>query len=448
MKRVGRVMRGWLLATLLGSAACAQSGAAAGRSPAPVAPGAVAAPGTRPTATGGPPTLAAPRRPALLVPSGRSATVYASTAPSDGDRAPPDPLRDAIRAAVRESARRAGVPTPEVDARLDMAMNDFARVLGPDDMPAPEAVDFLLAHYGLPDPPPHWLIERATLGSDGEVAERTGPPVLEALKATQAARLGVGIDRGAGELRVVIAVQERDVDLEPVPRQIAPQKPVTITGRLRASFHDPGLVITAPDGSVRELPVRSAGARGRFEAAIACNAGPGRYQVEVTADGAGGPGVLANFPLYCGVPVPRDAPVPAGVLPTVTTAKEAEARLLALVNRDRAAAGLAPLALDARLADAARAHSRDMADHDFVAHISPSTGSAVERVGRVGLAPELLLENVGRAYSAEDAESGFMTSPGHRGNILDRRARFIGIGVAAGRELAGSVPLFVTQLMM
>jgi uncharacterized protein YkwD len=148
------------------------------------------------------------------------------------------------------------------------------------------------------------------------------------------------------------------------------------------------------------------------------------------------------------VPTPRQAPVPAGLVLAQTTAQEAEARLLALLNRDRAAAGLPPLALDTRLAEAARAHSRDMADHDFVAHISPTTGSAVERVGRVGLAPDLLLENVGRAYSAEDAESGFMASPGHRGNILDRRARFIGIGVAVGRELAGSVPLFVTQLMM
>ena len=443
MKRVGRVMRGGLLATLLGAAACAESGAAAGRAPAPAAP-----PGTPAVAAGASAAKVAPRRPQPLVPSGPSATVYASAVPLDGARAPADPLRDAIRAAVRESARKAGVPTPEVDGRLDMAMNDFARVLGPDDMPAPEAVDFLLAHYGLPDPPPHWLIERATLGSDGEVAERTAPPVLEALKATQAARLGVGIDRASGELRVVIAVQERDVDLEPVPRQIAPQKPVTIAGRLRSSFHDPGLVITAPDGSVRELAVRATGVRGRFEGSVGCASGPGRYQVEVTADGAGGPGVLANFPLYCGVSPPRDAPVPAGVLPTLTTAKEAEARLLALVNRDRATAGLPPLAIDPRLAEAARAHSRDMADHDFVAHISPTTGSAVERVGRVGLAPDLLLENVGRAYSAEDAESGFMASPGHRGNILDRRARFIGIGVVPGHEVAGSAPLFVTQLMM
>jgi len=445
-------MRGALLAMLLAAAACAQPRAGAGRVPAPPAARLVATPGTAPGAAA---VKAAPRRPEPLVPAGPSAMVYASVAPSNGAKAPADPLRDAIRAAVRESARKAGVPTPEVDARLDMAMNDFARVLGPDDMPAPEAVDFLLAHYGLPDPPPHWLIERATLGYDSEVAERTAPPVLDALKATQAARLGVGIDRASGELRVVIAVQERNVDLEPVPRQIAAQKVVTIAGRLLPSFHDAGLVVTAPDGSVRELAVRAAGARGRFaaererfEATVGCVAGPGRYQVEVTADGAGGPGLLANFPLYCGVSPPRDAPVPAGVLPTQTTAKEAEARLLALVNRDRASAGLSPLAIDARLAEAARAHSRDMADHDFVAHISPTTGSAVERVGRVGLTPDLLLENVGRAYSADDAESGFMASPGHRGNILDRRARFIGIGVAAGRDMAGSVPLFVTQLMM
>jgi uncharacterized protein YkwD len=136
------------------------------------------------------------------------------------------------------------------------------------------------------------------------------------------------------------------------------------------------------------------------------------------------------------------------VLPAPTTARQAEDRLLVLVNRDRAAAGLPALTVDARLAEVARAHSDDMSEHDFVAHISPSTGSAVERVARVGLAPALLLENVGRAYSADDAESGFMASPGHRGNILDRRARFIGIGVAVGRETAGSVPLLVTQLMM
>jgi uncharacterized protein YkwD len=376
------------------------------------------------------------------------------------DALPRDPLREAIAAAVRDLARRAHMPPPEADARLDLAMNDFARTLGPDDLPAPDAVDFLLPYYGLVDPPPHWLIERASPGSDGEMAERTAPPVLEALKATPAARLGVGIDRGGGEVRVVVAVQEKDLELDPIPRRMAPGARVLIAGRIDRRFRDPAVVITAPSGSVRELAAGAASAGGghsaggglgagsAFQVAIGCDAGAGRYQVEVTGVTGGGPAVLANFPLFCGVPVPREAPGPAGVRPAATTVPEAETRLLSLVNRDRASAGLPPLALDARLSQVARAHSREMAEADFVAHVSPTTGSAIDRVARVGLVPALLLENVGRAYSAEDAESGFMASPGHRGNVLDRRATRIGVGVAVGRDLAGATPLFVTQLMM
>src|SRR4051812_48501958 len=210
MNRVGRVMRGGLLVTFWGAVACAHSGTVAGHAPASTASG-PAAPSAPPPSSGAPASKAAVRRPQPLVPSGAAATVYASTEPPDGAKAPADPLRDAIRAAVREGARKAGIPTPEVEGRLDLAMNDLARALGPEDMPAPEAVDFLLAHYGLPDPSPEWLIQRAPLGSDGEVAEQTAPQVLETLKAMQAARLGIGVDRSSGELRVVIGVQAREV---------------------------------------------------------------------------------------------------------------------------------------------------------------------------------------------------------------------------------------------
>ena len=42
-----------------------------------------------------------------------------------------------------------------------------------------------------------------------------------------------------------------------------------------------------------------------------------------------------------------------------------------------------------------------MAEHDFVGHVSPRTGTALDRVHKGGLEPELILENVGRAYSAQ-----------------------------------------------
>jgi len=103
-------------------------------------------------------------------------------------------------------------------------------------VPAPDAVAFLLAHYGLVDPPPHWLIERTTPGSDQDLAERTAPAVVEALKTTPAARIGVGIDRTDSEVRVVVGVQEIDVDLKPIPRQIARGKGVTIAGQIEPRF--------------------------------------------------------------------------------------------------------------------------------------------------------------------------------------------------------------------
>jgi uncharacterized protein YkwD len=89
-----------------------------------------------------------------------------------------------------------------------------------------------------------------------------------------------------------------------------------------------------------------------------------------------------------------------------------------------------------------------MVEHDFLGHISPRTGTAADRVRRAGLAPEILFENVGRAYSPDSAESGFLGSPGHRGNLLDPRARRIGVGVMFGPEQRGSArPLIVTQLL-
>jgi uncharacterized protein YkwD len=87
-----------------------------------------------------------------------------------------------------------------------------------------------------------------------------------------------------------------------------------------------------------------------------------------------------------------------------------------------------------------------MAEHDFVGHVSPRTGNAMDRVRRVGLAPEMVMENVGRAYSPEEAENGFLTSPGHRGNLLDPHARRIGVGIVLGAPGTGATPLFVTQL--
>jgi uncharacterized protein YkwD len=69
-----------------------------------------------------------------------------------------------------------------------------------------------------------------------------------------------------------------------------------------------------------------------------------------------------------------------------------------------------------------------------VAHTSKYSGEANDRVRRAGIRTTLLLENIGRGYSAEEIHAGLMESPGHRANILHPDVRVLGVGVVAEAE--------------
>jgi uncharacterized protein YkwD len=353
-------------------------------------------------------------------------------------------LRTALLEEVRTAARKAGQTPPTPDARLDWVMTDLARQVRGEDLPALEVVDFLLGHYGLPEPSPHVLLSQTSAGGEAQIRERARQEIAAMLREGAGGRVGVGIDRAGDTIYVALGLQERHVELRGrVARQLPAQGHEAIVARLDPGYSAPALVITGPDGRVAEQtpPVRDATVSGE----IRCR-GEGKHQIEITAVGPAGPAVLANFPVFCGVAPPSTSPGPAGAQATAAVPAEVEQAIVALVGRDRQRAGIGPLVLDERLAEIARAHSRDMATHDFVAHVSPRTGSAMDRVHAAGLAPAVVMENVGRAYSAEEAEAGFLSSPGHRGNVLDPRARRVGVGVAFGAPVTGTRPLYVTQL--
>jgi len=378
-----------------------------------------------------------------LVPGSAAADRYATEPPQR--RGPPrDPLRDGIVDDARVTAQRAGRPPPVADARLDWAMTDLARHLHGDELPALEAVAFLLSHYGLSEPSPHFFFARASGGSDAEIRARAQEQFAAALHAGDIGRIGVGIDHAGSEVYVVAAFQETPIVWRsPISRRVRSGGSARVAARIDAAYRDPALVITSPDGRVDEAPP----VHGRDLSSEVHCAVDGRYQIEIVASGAVGPTVLANFPVYCGVSPPLIWRGGVAMRQGSADPVVAEQELLALVNRDRAGAGLPPVTADARLAAIARAHCHDMIDHDFVGHLSPRTGAAMDRVRRAGLRPDIVFENVGRAYSPDEAESGFLGSPGHRSNLLDPRARRIGIGVVFGPEVTGTRPLFVTQLL-
>jgi uncharacterized protein YkwD/uncharacterized membrane protein required for colicin V production len=110
--------------------------------------------------------------------------------------------------------------------------------------------------------------------------------------------------------------------------------------------------------------------------------------------------------------------------------EEAEARMLKLLNDERAHAGLKPLTTDPALVQAARLHSRDMLAQGYFAHVNNEGKSPADRARAAGVRFMATGENLALAPTVELAHRGLMESPGHRANILGAQWSRVGIGVA------------------
>lgn len=107
------------------------------------------------------------------------------------------------------------------------------------------------------------------------------------------------------------------------------------------------------------------------------------------------------------------------------------AQVVKLVNDERSKAGCAPLTVNAKLTKAAQDHSKDMADHKNMSHTGSDGSSPGDRITRAGYSWSAYGENVAYGYSSpESVMKGWMTSPGHKRNILDCSFKEIGVGHA------------------
>ena len=120
---------------------------------------------------------------------------------------------------------------------------------------------------------------------------------------------------------------------------------------------------------------------------------------------------------------------------------ELEARMLELVNGERIAAGLRPLAADPELLQVARQHSTDMFARGYFAHVTPEGHDPFERMRESNVRFITAGENLALAPTLQIAHTGLMNSPGHRANILQRDFGRVGIGIMDG----GMHGLMVTQ---
>lgn len=134
---------------------------------------------------------------------------------------------------------------------------------------------------------------------------------------------------------------------------------------------------------------------------------------------------------------------------------ELEKEVNRLINLQRTNNGLGPLVWDNKLVLIARAHSQDMVNRNFFSHDNPSGEDPTDRANRQGYSCRKdygsyytygLAENIAKTpvYSnvegcgsttsldslAECIVDGWMTSPGHRENILTKTYTKTGIGIA------------------
>ena len=113
------------------------------------------------------------------------------------------------------------------------------------------------------------------------------------------------------------------------------------------------------------------------------------------------------------------------------------ARDLGELNRERAARGLRPLRLNQTLSAAAGDRIGDMFAKHYFAHVSPDGIQPFVWARNRGYRYRLIGENLAVGFRGAAVVDGWMRSPGHRENILQRSFDEVGLAIADGSPRRG-----------
>ena len=109
-----------------------------------------------------------------------------------------------------------------------------------------------------------------------------------------------------------------------------------------------------------------------------------------------------------------------------------EKEVVSLVNDIRAKNGLKELAYNWELSRVARYKSQDMHDNRYFAHNSPTYGTPFQMIKNFGITFRSAGENIAKGQTSPQAVvNAWMSSSGHRANILNSSYTQIGIGYVA-----------------
>jgi uncharacterized protein YkwD len=117
------------------------------------------------------------------------------------------------------------------------------------------------------------------------------------------------------------------------------------------------------------------------------------------------------------------------------TVNAEEAHLISFLNADRAALGLVPVRVDARLMAMARARSTDMIVNDYFSHTQPDGRNVFDILNASGItwygAGEIIAwNNYPMDVSASTANHQWLGSPDHLAIVISKDYNYVGVGLA------------------
>jgi uncharacterized protein YkwD len=134
----------------------------------------------------------------------------------------------------------------------------------------------------------------------------------------------------------------------------------------------------------------------------------------------------------------------ANARPATASPRALASATVCLINHERQRRGLRRLASNRRLSRAALSHTIDMVEHRYFSHVSKVGLGPIDRLRAAGYlrqarrwaVGENLAWGIGGLGTPRAMVAGWMTSPGHRRNILNRSFGEIGVGAVTLRSAA------------
>jgi uncharacterized YkwD family protein len=144
--------------------------------------------------------------------------------------------------------------------------------------------------------------------------------------------------------------------------------------------------------------------------------------------------IATAAPAATAKPVATPAPTAVPAATAVSAAADSASssytqQIVTLVNKERAAAGLAPVSALDSLNKVAAAKATDMRTNNYFSHTSPTYGSPFDMMSAFGVTYQAAGENIAMGQKTpQEVMTAWMNSPGHKANILSANFNYIGVG--------------------